>query len=271
MSRVVTIVQARLGSRRLPGKVLAPVAGRRALDWQLTRMRASRLAGNIVVAIPTGAADDALADHCAALGFACFRGHEEDLLDRHYGAACEYGADVVVKVPSDCPLIDPAVIDRVIGRFLAMPDAFDYLGNLHPATYPDGNDVEVMSMATLETAWREADRPFEREHTTPFIWERPQRFRLGNVAWETGRNFSMSHRFTLDYAEDLTFVRAVFERLAPRDPLFSLQDILTLLERQPHLLELNAAYAGVNWYRHHLDELRTIDASATRFPEESTT
>jgi len=271
MARVVTIVQARLGSQRLPGKVLAPVAGRRVLDWQLTRMRASRLAGTIIVAIPVGQRDDTLANHCAALGFACFRGHEDDVLDRHYRAACEYDADVVVKVPSDCPLIDPAVIDRVIGRFLEMPDAFDYVSNLHPATYPDGNDVEVMSMASLETAWREADRRFEREHTTPFIWERPQRFRLGNVVWENGRDLSMSHRFTLDYPADLTFVRAVFERLAPRNPLFSLQDILSLLERLPCLLDLNAAFAGVNWYRHHLRELQTIDASATRFPEESTT
>src|SRR5262249_57151610 len=114
----------------------------------------------------------------------------------------------------------------------------------------------------LETAWREAQRPFEREHTTPFLWERPDRFRLHNVSWEGGRDLSMTHRFTIDYPEDYDFLTAVFAELwQPSGPAFGLDQILALLERDPSIRERNARYAGVNWYRHHLDELRTISAA----------
>ncbi len=132
----------------------------------------------------------------------CVSGHPTDLLDRHLQAARERGADAVVKIPSDCPLIDPGAIDSVLTVFLAAPERFDYVGNLHPPTWPDGNDVEVVPVAALETAWREADRPFEREHTTPFLWERPERFRLASVVWESGLDFSRSYRLTVDYQED---------------------------------------------------------------------
>jgi spore coat polysaccharide biosynthesis protein SpsF len=179
-------------------------------------------------------------------------------------------ADAVAKIPSDCPLVDPRVIDRVLGTFLDAPGLWDYVSNLHPASYPDGNDVEVMTMEALETAWREARRPFEREHTTPFLWERPDRFRLHNVTWEGGHDLSMTHRFTIDYPEDYDFLTAVFAALwRSSGPPFALHEILALLEREPSIRERNARYAGVNWYRHHLDELQTISAAQTRMPTES--
>jgi spore coat polysaccharide biosynthesis protein SpsF len=175
---------------------------------------------------------------------------------------------VVVKIPSDCPLIDPQVIERVLVFYRENAGIYDYVSNLHPATYPDGNDVEVLPLTVLETAWREAERPFEREHTTPFIWERPERFRLGNVAWQRGRDLSQSHRFTIDYPEDYVFLSAVYDALwTPERPVFGLTEILDLLAVRPDLLALNARYAGVNWYRHHLDELKTIHPEETRFPE----
>jgi spore coat polysaccharide biosynthesis protein SpsF len=119
----------------------------------------------------------------------------------------------------------------------------------------------------LELAGREARRPFEREHTTPFLWDQPRRFRIGNVLWETGRDLSLSHRFTLDYPEDLAFVSAVYAELwRPGQTPFGLGDILALLEARPEIRELNARYAGVNWYRHHLGDLRTVKAAETRFP-----
>jgi spore coat polysaccharide biosynthesis protein SpsF len=142
---------------------------------------------------------------------------------------------------------------------------FDYVSNLHPATYPAGNDVEVMSLAALTRAWREARRPLEREHTTPFLWDQPERFRLGNVEWETELDCSLTHRFVLDYAEDYAFIRAVFEALwradAPALP-FSLDDILALLGRRPELRALNACHLGVGWYRNHPGELRTLEVRA---------
>ena len=122
-----------------------------------------------------------------------FRGHPLDLLDRHYKAALEYKADVVVKIPSDCPLICPDVIDNVLDYYIENKSKFDFVSNLHPATHPDGNDVEVIPVEILKAAWEEAKQDFEREHTTPFIWDHPERFRIGNVEWETGLDFSKSH------------------------------------------------------------------------------
>ena len=261
---ILTVVQARMGSSRLPGKVLLPLAGQPLLVRMVERVQRSRLAGTVVVATTTEAADDAVAACCTAHGLACFRGDALDLLDRHYQAARHYGAEVVLKIPSECPLIDPAVIDQVLGTYLKNPDQYDFVSNLHPATFPDGNDVEVMRFEALETAWHEARRPLEREHTTPYFWENPDRFRLANVVWATGQNFSMSHRWTIDYPEDYEFIKAVYEALHPSKPNFGLDDILRLLENRPDIARLNAHLAGVNWYRNHLDELKTVDSSQTK-------
>ena len=263
-TNVVTVVQARTGSTRLPGKVLLPLLGQPLLLRLVERLHSAQFAGVVVVATTTDLIDDPIEALCFAENIPCFRGHPTDLLDRHYRVTQWLEADVVVKIPSDCPLIDPQIVDRVIGHFLHRPDRFDYVSNLHPASYPDGNDVEVFTMSALQTAWSEARRGFEREHTTPFFWERPDRFRIGNVAWERGRNFSMSHRWTLDYQEDYEFIRAVFEALYPRNPRFGLYDVLQLLDRRPDLMAINEHYVGVNWYRSHLHELKTISALDTR-------
>lgn len=263
--RPLIVVQARTSSTRLPGKVLLPLAGAPMLQRQIERIQAARTPFELCVATTRSAFDDPIRDLCRRIGIPCVSGHPTDLLDRHMEAARAYGADAVVKIPSDCPLIDPDAIDRVLTAFLEEPERFDYVSNLHPATWPDGNDVEVVPFPVLETAWREADRSFEREHTTPFIWERPERFRLGNVAWETGRDLSMTHRLTVDHPEDYAFVAAVYEALwTPRRPVFRLADILALLESRPDVPALNAHLAGVNWYSHHLGELRTIHAEQTR-------
>ncbi len=262
--KILTVVQARRGSSRLPDKVSLPLAGQPLLVRMVERVQRARLAGQVVVATTTDPADDALGALCAAHGIAVFRGSPTDLLDRHYQAARAFGADAVVKIPSDCPLIDPAVIDRVLGFYLETAGQYDFVGNLHPATYPDGNDVEVMPLGALETAWREARRPLEREHTTPFFWENPGRFRLANVAWETGLDYSMSHRFTIDYPADYDFVKAVYDALYPANPAFGLADILALLRREPGIFGLNNALAGVNWYRNHLGELKTVAAAQTK-------
>jgi spore coat polysaccharide biosynthesis protein SpsF len=262
---LAVVVQARTGSTRLPGKVLLPLAGEPLLLRMLERVKAARTPFTIVVATTTAPEDDAVRDLCAANGIRCYSGHPTDLLDRHYNAALSVGADAVAKVPSDCPLIDPAVIDTVLGYAAAHPADFDFVSNLHPPTYPDGNDVEIMPMKVLETAWKEARKDYEREHTTPFIWEQQERFRIGNVVWATGLDYSMSHRWTIDYAEDYTFLQRVYDRLwTPDRPVFSMQDILALLEREPEIALINARHAGVNWYRHHLGELKTIRADQTR-------
>ncbi|MGR8934483.1 MAG: cytidylyltransferase domain-containing protein [Gammaproteobacteria bacterium] len=267
MRNTVLVVQARIGSSRLPGKVMKKACGKPLLELMLERLGRVRRPLRLVVATTTDAADDAIVALCRRLEVNVFRGHATDLLDRHYQAGLAFGAQAVAKIPSDCPLIDPSAVERVLDRF-AQGDC-DYAGNLHPASYPDGNDVEIMSLAVLESAWREAHLTMEREHTTPFIWERPERFRLANVAWngENGagmRNYAMSHRWTLDYPEDYRFIRRVYEELYPQNPAFGIDDILALLTAKPKIAEINSTYLGVNWYRHHLHELHTVNAAETR-------
>ena len=252
----LVVVQARTGSTRLPGKILMPLAGRPMLARQLERIRAARADFELVAATTVDAADDAVVELCRAEGVRCFRGHPTDLLDRHVMAARELGADRVVKIPSDCPVIDPDVIETVLA---ADGDAWDYLGNLHPASWPDGNDVECMAMAALEAAWREAQKPFHREHTTPFLWDQPERFRVGSVVWDRGLDLSNSHRFTVDYPEDYRLIAALYDALHVEGARpFGTDAILELLAAKPELLELNARHAGRTWMNHHIAELATL-------------
>lgn len=262
--KIVTIIQARTGSTRLPDKIFMPLAGKPLLLRMIQRVQNSNLAGQIVVATTTEREDDKVEEFCRLNKLSIYRGHPTDLLDRHFKAAIEYNADAVVKIPSDCPLIDPNIIDRVIEYYLNNIAKYDYVSNLHPATYPDGNDVEIFSMPSLKAAWENAARDLEREHTTPYFWENPDKFRVGNVEWETGLDYSMSHRFTIDYMEDYLFIKAVYDELYDSNPEFSLSDILELLERKPEIKRLNEKYTGVNWYRNHLNELKTITKEQTK-------
>lgn len=241
-----------------------PLHGKPLFVRQAERVRAATLSGRVVIATTGEAGDDPIEVICREEGLDCFRGHALDLLDRHYQAALRYPADTVIKIPSDCPLIDPAIIDAVIGYYFDHKGEYDFVSNLHPATWPDGTDVEIMTFSALERAWKEAVRPLEREHTTPYLWENPELFRVGNLTMAGGMDYSMTHRFTIDYAEDYAFIKAVFDELYPSNPLFGMDDILALLERRPDIYALNAGYAGVNWYRLHLDELKTVSAGQTK-------
>lgn len=257
--KIVTVIQARTGSSRLPQKVLKPVCGKPLLLRMIERVKAANLAGEIVVATSTHKNDDVIENLCKEENVNCFRGNLNDLLDRHYKASKKFKADAVAKIPSDCPLIDPKIIDNVYKYFIDNFDKYDFVSNLHPATYPDGNDVEIMSFKTIETAWKEASRKLEREHTTPFIWENPERFRIGNVEWETGLDYSSEHRWTIDYEEDYIFIRTVYEELYHKNPSFGIYDILNLLKEKSFIYEINCKYAGKYWYENHLDELRNIE------------
>ena len=255
--RVVVVVQARLSSTRLPGKVLLPLAGKPLLERQLERIAAARGPFDICVATTTRPDDEPIRQLCRRAGVRAIDGHPTDLLDRHYRVGLAYQADAVVKIPSDCPLLDPSALDTVLGFYLAQSADYDFVTNLAPPTWPDGNDVEVMSMAALECAFQEAVRPLEREHTTPFIWEHPERFRIGNLRWGAGLDYSKSHRFTVDHPEDYEFVARVYQELCtPSRPVFSLPEILELLEEKPEIERLNARFQGQSWHLAHLRELR---------------
>lgn len=262
--KIVIVVQARMSSSRLPGKVLLPILGKSLLYRMVERLQMISHRATVVIATSTDHRDDLIVTEAAQIGVPCYRGSLDNCLDRHYQAGKQHGADVVIKIPSDCPLIDPAIIDEVLDFYFEHQGDYDFVSNLHPATFPDGNDVEIMTMPCLEKTWREATRPLELEHTTPYIWENPDRFKIANVTWSTGLDYSMSHRFTIDYPDDYRFISRVFEELYPLKHDFSCDDILALLNSKPEIYQINADYAGVNWYRNHLDELKTVGAQNTK-------
>jgi len=229
----------------------------------LERLAHARIPDAVVVATTTLSEDDPIEATVTGAGFSCLRGHPTDLLDRHYDAARRTGADVAVKVPSDCPLVDPEVVDRVVAAHVHDARGPAYTSNLHPESYPDGNDVEAMSVASLESAWREASRPYEREHTTPFLWDQPRLFVTKNVLWETGRDLSRSHRVVVDYVEDYAVVRAVFDALWTAErPVFGVAEIARFLDDHPEVRRINEARFGVSWQQAHASELRTGAARA---------
>lgn len=264
ITKIVTIIQARTGSSRLPNKIFLPLANKPLLLRMYERVASSKLKGTVVIATTTDKSDDKIEAFCKGHKLNYYRGHQTDLLDRHYQAAKIYKADAVAKIPSDCPLIDPRIIDKVFAFYLDYKDKYDFVSNLHPATFPDGNDVEIMSFEALENAWLNAKKQLEREHTTPYLWENPDKFRIGNVTWETGLDYSMTHRFTIDYQEDYEFIKEVYDELYNKTSDFSLEDILNLLNRNSNLKKINEKYNGVNWYRNHLGELKTITLNQTK-------
>lgn len=257
--KITTIIQARISSSRLPGKILLPLCGKPLLTRMAERVAASEYSGDIVIATSVNPEDDTVEKLCESENLKCYRGSLSDLLDRHYQIGLKYGSDAVVKIPSDCPLIDAKIIDRVLKYYIDNFDKYDYVSNLHPATYPDGNDVEVMSISALEKAWQEADKNYEREHTTPYFWENPEKFRIANVEWEKGKDFSSLHRWTIDYPEDYEFISRVYDELYTGNPGFGMNDILTLLKLKPEIYEINRKYLGKYWYENHLDQLKHIE------------
>lgn len=262
--KVVIVVQARMSSSRLPGKVLLPILGKSLLYRMVERLQMIKHEATIVIATSNHKQDDIIQTEAEAIGVPCYRGSLDNCLDRHYQVAKNYNADIVIKIPSDCPLIDPRIIDEILDYYFAHVGEYDFVSNLHPATWPDGNDVEIMTMACIQKAWEEASRQLELEHTTPYIWENPDKFRIANILWSAGKDYSMSHRFTIDYPEDYEFIKKVFEELYPQNVNFSCDDILALLELKPDIYQINAGYAGVNWYRNHLAELKTVSAQQTK-------
>jgi spore coat polysaccharide biosynthesis protein SpsF len=254
--KILGVLQARFSSSRLPGKVLSPLAGQPMLLRQIQRVRRANLLHEIVVATSTLAEDDPIADLCDANRIACFRGSLSNVLDRVTQTARAHSADWVVRLTGDCPLIDPDVIDAVIAQAVGNP--CDYASNAICPTFPDGLDVEVLTMEALETAWREATLLSEREHVTPFIHKQPSRFRI--LHYKHDKDLS-TMRWTVDEPEDMEFVRAIFDRLHTQNPDFGMSDVLDLLAREPHLSLLNGRFSRNEGYAKSLE----LDKNAEEF------
>lgn len=228
------IVQARMASTRLPGKVMLPLAGQSMLARLLERLHHVKKADALVVATTINPLDDVIALWCQSHGVACRRGSEDDVLSRYASAASAAGGDVVVRVTADCPLLDPVLVDQAIAAFET--GECDYLSNMLPPSWPYGMAIEVFSAQALMEANREATLAAEREHVTPFIYWHPERYRIKNLA--SSQNLS-HHRWTVDTAEDYKLVKLIFENLYPGQPNFSMADVLSLLDAHPDWLKIN--------------------------------
>lgn len=228
------ILQARMGSSRLPEKMLKHICGKSILRLELERLKYSKNIDEILVATTTSKKDDVIETESRSLKVKVFRGSEEDVLARYYYAAKENNVDIIVRVTGDCPLIDPHLIDKMIDEF--KKNKYDYISNTNPPTYPDGLDVEVFSFSALEKAFKEAKLSSEREHVTPYIWKNKQLFKTKNI--ESPIDLS-SHRWSVDTETDLMFVKKIYEYLYREDKLFLTNDILELLKRKPELSKIN--------------------------------
>ncbi len=244
---VVAIVQARMTSTRLPGKVLMEICAKPILALLVVRLKTSRRIDRIVVATSVDATDDVIAAWCELNSVDLFRGSMDDVLDRYYNAAVTYGAETIVRITADCPLIDPDVVDRVIEKFLS--GGYDRVGS--GEGYPDGLDTEVFSFEALKRAHAEARLLSEREHVTPYIWKHPDKFRLSSLGCD--EDFS-AMRWTVDDAADFTFVTKVFEALYTDGKVFYMNEILEFLKDNPELLKINAGTVRNEGYAKSLRE-----------------
>jgi spore coat polysaccharide biosynthesis protein SpsF len=235
--KTLIIVQARMGSTRLPGKVLKTVLGKPLLAYQIERLQRVQRADGIVIATTNDGSEAPIVALCETLGVSTFRGSEEDVLARYHGAAKAHQADVVVRVTSDCPLIDPQVIDEVIDFYTEHQPQYLFVSNTLERTYPMGMDTEVFSRQILEEAFREAALSPEREHVTPFIYRRPERYPIGQVKYPKDYHH---YRLTVDTPEDFALIEKILEALYPEKPQFTLEEILHVLAQHLDWLALNA-------------------------------
>lgn len=231
---IAAIIQARMGSTRLPGKSLADVCGKPMLERVVERVRTSSLIDDVVIATTTEKRDDVLVEFAERLRLKSFRGSEDDVLDRFYQTARHYAIRTIVRVTPDCPLLDPRVMDRVIELYCS--GDYDYVSNTQRRRFPDGLDVEVFSFDALALVWKEAERPSDREHVTSYIRNNAARFRIAST--EAPVDLS-GFKWSVDGAEDLAFVRVVYERLGQDNALFYLEDVLKLLREVPELSRTN--------------------------------
>jgi spore coat polysaccharide biosynthesis protein SpsF len=236
--RAVAIIQARMGSHRLPGKVLLDIAGQPMLARVAARTRRAQTVAETLIATSADPEDDPIAAFCEAAGFPCYRGSPDDVLDRYYQAARASHAEVIVRLTGDCPLIDPKVIDHTVREFERVD--VDFAANRLPPpwhrTYPIGLDTEVCTFKALERAWEEADQPHQREHVMPYLYEKEDRFRVLLVNHEPDYGH---YRWTVDTVADLDLMRRIYTHFPGRDD-FSWLEVVALFKRKPALAAINA-------------------------------
>ena len=234
--RIIAIVQARMGSTRLPNKVMQPIGENMPMIGALLlRLSRSKEIDKIILATSNDPRNQPLVEYVDKLGFDVFKGSENDILDRYYQVATKYGADVVVRITGDCPLVDWQAIDQTIQYHVK--GKYDYVNNRSKPAFPDGLDVEVITYSTLKNAFNNAILPSEKEHVTYYVRQRKDKFKLGYF-YSTK---DLSHmRWTVDESEDFILVEKIYKNLYKNNPKFSMKDVLELLNNKPELLKINS-------------------------------
>jgi len=233
---IIGIIQARMGSSRLPDKVLTEIFGKNSLLWIYERLLLSKKLDKVVVATSLNPKDDAIETFCLNYGISLFRGSEEDLLDRLYKTCEHFGADHFLRITGDCPLVDPKVVDQLIDYYFSQGD-LDYASNNLEASYPHGLDAEIFRVSTFKKVWEEVKNTDLRALAGAYIYMNPDKFKLGSIKYP--RNLS-SIRVTLDYSEDLELIRKVFSHFNHK--MFYLSDLEELYQKNPILFEMNSSH-----------------------------
>lgn len=233
--KVAAIIQARMGSTRLPGKVLKKVLGKTLLEYQIERVLRAHTIDEIIIATTTKKEDDQIVDLCKQLSINYYRGSEQDVLSRYYEAAKEFEVDIIVRLTSDCPLIDPEIIDKTVQVFLT--EKFDYVSNSIIRTYPRGMDTEVFSYQGVSEVNENAVKDYEREHVTPYWYEHPDDYRIKVVS-----NFTdlSQYRLTVDTKEDFKLISNIISSIYIKNRFFTLEDIMKVISDNPHWLLINS-------------------------------
>lgn len=242
--KVIAIIQARMTSTRLPGKVMMAIGKRPMLSYMVERARAAQMIDKIVIATSDDSSDDAVSDFCEKEDVLCYRGSLEDVLGRYYRAAKQFNADVIVRLTGDCPLIDPKIIDEVTNLYLT--GNYDFVGNTTPPkwTFPIGMDVEVFSFESLRRAWREAKDLADREHVTFYFWKNPDIFSIYRC--NLAKDMS-NYRLAVDYPQDFKLIEIIISKLYPENPLFTMSDIIDFLKNNPDVYAINDKCKSEGW------------------------
>ena len=251
---ILGLIQARMGSTRCPGKTLREVAGKPLLWHVIHRLRAAKKLDKIGIATTTNPLDDRIEALGKEEGIPVFRGSEMDILDRLYQSSKQWNASAIVRVTADCPLVDPALVDGLIEFYLKNADRFDCVSNVHPPSFPNGLDLEIIPFKTLEAAWKETTDPFEREWAMKYIFENPSRFRVGNLA----HTENLSHlRWTVDHEEDVVLAQEIFSSLQGAQHVFHMDEVLQLINKRPELTKINSMYSRNHAYQAALQQRET--------------
>lgn len=230
--QVSAIIQARMGSTRLPGKIMKKLNGISLLECQLNQLQNSKLLDKIIIATTTNPEDNIIEEFGHSKNIQCFRGSSLDVLDRYFQCAKKFNLKHIARITSDCPLIDPTIVDQTIEIY--NNETYDYVNNFYKRSFPSGTEVEIISFNTLEKTWKEAKKPSEREHVTPYIYNNPMKFKIGSLEYET--NISNLH-WAVDRIEDFKLVKTLYQKINKKPIL--LADILNLIKKEPSLLEIN--------------------------------